>query len=382
MNAFHNRIGLFLILFLPTSAVSQARLAVYERFSREDKALLSDEQAGNSHNSSIHGPVLGFVFDSMKGGLRPIWGIAGASTLGEVMRLGRKLSLARVSPWHDYALAVDSNSGELVILYLNSKLDRVPVRVLTGTRGAAKQIVLSSTGASAVFLHENSRTLHLVTGLPQAPLLAKELDISSLPPSLTSIAVSDDGEVVLLGTLEGDRGAVFSTNKRGQFRVVSYLEKASAITFIGNSRDALIADSQADQIFLVHDVTGAATAIPLAGEAEGISSPVAIGVSDDNQRAFIANSKTGTVTVLDLTNGESFALSCNCMPSRIDRLKGDSIFVLTEVSEKPLQLLEGKATEPRILFVPPVQGGSQPSIPLILRDRGQPRRLRVRGIGE
>src|SRR5436190_14394980 len=69
-------------------------------------SLLIGVGTAASQTHSIHAPQLGLVFDEAAGALRPIWGIAGSSTLGDPLPLGVTLKGAVVSPSQDYALAL------------------------------------------------------------------------------------------------------------------------------------------------------------------------------------------------------------------------------------------------------------------------------------
>jgi len=103
---------------------------------------------------------------------------------------------------------------------------------------------------------------------------------------------------------------------------------------------------------LVRDVLGAAQRIRIASREDGIHDPVAVGFSKDQRRIFVANAGSRSVASLSL-EGEPAALTfCDCTPTALGKLDGDGVFRLTELSEKPLLMLEATATETRVLFVP------------------------------
>ena len=300
--------------------------------------------------NSMRGPIQGWVFDHIHGGLRPVLGFPGASTLGGVLEVGISISQAWISPQRNCVLAEIKDSKEIALL----DLSRDPLEV--SSVGVAKpgpdQVVFSPTGASVVFHHRATHSIQLITGLPSAPSLVAEIDISSLSESLSAMAVSDDAGAVLLGVFEGEAGAVYVANERQEVGPVSVIGQASAISFLSNTRDALITDRRNHELLLIRDVTGMAERLTLAAERDGILGPVAVQVSDDNKRIFIANSDSSTVTVLQLDGGVIKQVPCGKAPSGLYRLGGPSVFRLTEFSEEPLLLLDGGAEEPRALFVP------------------------------
>src|SRR5262245_37748300 len=63
---------------------------------------------------SLGGPMLGLVFDESKHGLRPLFGIPGASHLGNVWVIGREILRAWISPFQDFALAESKSDGSIV----------------------------------------------------------------------------------------------------------------------------------------------------------------------------------------------------------------------------------------------------------------------------
>src|SRR5262245_20737090 len=189
---------------------------------------------------------------------------------------------------------------------------------------APDQLAFSPTGVSVVFHYRATRSIQLITGLPSAPALVVEIDISSLSESLSAMAVSDDAGAVLLGVFEGEAGTVYAVNKRKEVGPVSVIGQASAISFLTDTRDALITDRRNHELLLIRDVTGMAERLVLAGERDGILGPVAVQVSDDNKRILIANSESSTVTVLQLDDGAVKQVPCGKAPSALYRLGGPS----------------------------------------------------------
>lgn len=325
--------------------------------------------------SSVSGPILGMVFDNARSGLRPILGIPGAATLGEVLVLGRAISRAWVSPRQDFALVESKDNGALVVV----SFDRgsILIRPLRGISLLADQISLSPTGVVAAIFQRDGRNVQIVTGLPNTPWASSLVNVPALPGGLTAMAVSDDAEAVLLGVSDGRSGAVVLLTRAGQSHVINLVGHATAISFLRNSHDALIADRRNNAILLMRDVTGAAATTSLAGEREGITHPVAVEASDDNRMVFVANAGSRTLLTLDLDSGKVARLGCNCNPTGLYRLRGNSVFRLTDLSDTPLQLLDGGALEPRILFVPALKSGIGSLRIPVLPERDPSRPLRT-----
>ena len=101
------------------------------------------------------------------------------------------------------------------------------------------------------------------------------------------------------------------------------------------------------------NVDGPANRVPLASFGEGFDLISSVAASDDGQRVFISSKSSGTVTIVDLATGLSSALPCNCQTSGLFRLKGNSVFRLSDLSDRPVALLDASSPAPRVIVIPP-----------------------------
>ncbi len=311
---------------------------------------------------TISGPVLGYVWDQASG-LRPILGIPGASSLGSPVETSVALLTAEISPRQDYALAVTESKR---LLLLDLRTAPVVERPLEIVPAAPDRIILSPTGAAAALYYRERRAIQVLTGLPgDAILVSGEMDLTSLPGLLTAIAVSDPDPAVLVAA-PGGLYALDTGNPAP--RLIASAENITALAFIENSRDLLLADSRRNEVVLLRDATGAAERVLLAGERDGVSRPVAV-VADGRRRVIAASVRTALL--LDLDGSPPVSLACNCSISGLHRLKGESAFRLNAPSDETLFLLDAATAEPRIFFVPSESGG--PEAPGIAAPRGRAR---------
>jgi len=302
--------------------------------------------------SQIRGPQLGFVFDKEEGVLRPILGIPGASRLGDALDLGLGLALAEVSPKQDYALGVThGEDGKVVLISLRESDHPGSALTLESAGTGASRITLSNEGKSAALLFPEKHSLKILSGLPDSPVLAEEVDLrlTGLPEA---VALDDDGKIVLLAVPEnqGSRLSVYA-HETG-LQSLGIFGRISALKLSADRR-ALIADRENHEVSLIHEVLGGAQRVVLAAKQDGIHDPVAVAFSNQENRVFVANAGSGTIASLSLDGGLSAVTSCDCIPKTLERLEGDGVFRLTELSEKPLLMFEASATENRVLFVPP-----------------------------
>ena len=294
---------------------------------------------------SVAGPVLGYVLDRTAGALRPIRGIPGAATMGDPIELDASLADVSISPEQDYALAADSNGGDLVLIDLTGG---AVARRFAGAFVRPQRVAISPGGGTAALVDLDERRVQILSGLPNAPSATRDL---SLDPGLTDIealAVSDDGTSLLVAT----RGAVYVAREQGFERLIE-ARVPRAISYFRNSHDALIADFEANHVVLVRDITGAAETSTLASQRNGIVRPVAVQPSADGRRVFVANSRTARISVIDLETGDVTHLACSAVPAGLFPLRGGSVFRLNELAGTPLFVLDGGAERARIVFVPP-----------------------------
>lgn len=309
-------------------------------------ALLIAPAAVQPASNSIEGPRLGFVFDHATKSVRPILGIPGAATMGQALESGLDLRKIAISAMQDYVLATEGEHNQVVVL-ATAHTPLVPVAVPGADRGP-DQLSISAGGKAAALYYKGRNHIELISGLPGAPRISATLYLSAgqVPSAL---AVSDDGQTLLVGV--GD--SVYWVSPSGEVPILKGLHKIVSIALASN-HTALVADGVANQIHRVQNVTTAVEADVVAGPKQGIAAPIAVAMSHDGKRAFVANGKSGTVAILDLqAKTELGQLSCQCTPTGLDRLAGMDVFRLTEPSNQPMWVLEAAPHQSRIVFVPP-----------------------------
>jgi hypothetical protein len=308
--------------------------------------LISPAAVQPASNSSIEGPRLGFVFDHAIKSVRPILGIPGAATLGKPLETGLDLRKIAISPMQDYVLATEGEHNQVVVLATN-RTPLVAVAVQGADRGP-DQLSISAGGTAAALYYKGGNHVLVISGLPGAPKISARLYLSA-GQAPSALAVSDDGQTLLAGVAD----SVYWVSPSGEVPVLRGLHKIVSIALAAN-HTALVADGVANEIHRVQNVTTAVEADVVAGAKQGIAAPIAVAMSHDGKRGFVANSKSGTIAIFDLqAKTELSQLSCQCTPTGLDRLAGADVFRLTEPLNGPMWVLDGTAHQSRIVFVPP-----------------------------
>jgi len=144
----------------------------------------------------------------------------------------------------------------------------------------------------------------------------------------------------------------------------------------GWGEDTIVADRQANEVLLTSDVLGAIKKTVLVGQSEGLLGPIAVESSEDNQRVFIADSGSNSIYSLELAGGTVTHFSSRRPLAGLFRLRGKSIFRVTELTGQPILLFDGGA-ELRAFFVPVEQAKFASGGESVLPVRGQSRPIRV-----
>jgi hypothetical protein len=281
-------------------------------------------------NGSIDAPVLGMVFDADASAVRLLAGIPGAATLGGPLASG--IATAAVAAHRGFAVAVQRGGAAVVV----SAAGASP---LPGARSGATQVIVSPSGTGAALYFPGGR-LETFTGLPDAAHFHRAAQLDETP---AAIALSDDGEV-LLSLVRGRRGDTVYAHRDSGPQVFFQARRVAALSFLPGRQDALIAD--AASVRIIRPDLGQQ---PAGADPDG--DVAAVAASPDGRSVFIA-SRSGRVTIHDLSNGTSASVTCACEPRTLAPLRGAAVFRLNDAGGGgPLWVLDATGAEPRISFV-------------------------------
>ena len=315
----------------------------------------------------VTGPVAGFVFDRSSG-IRPVLGVPGAATVGHPVPRTSGLGAVVFSPNGDYALALTSRGGQVVLLRdLSASAAAASLPVSPG----ATRVAVSPSGDRAVLYHPEAQSVSVLTGLPDAPAVSWSASVPYLPGGLAALAVSDGGTAALI-VAAGAESPVWLLTPAAGARFVAYASSSPSLAFLPRRADAVIGDGGTSVVVLVRDPLGQAETTQIGGPSEGLSRPVAVEVTADGSRVLVADAALAAVISLSLAGEPALTLPCNCEVTTLERLWGGNAFRLSEPGKRPLWLLDTAGASPRIVFVP------DPS-PEPRRDASRP--LPVRGGG-
>jgi WD40 repeat protein len=298
-------------------------------------------------DASISGPILGFTVDRDATAIAPIFGVLGASVLGEPLDFGIDFRSAIISPEQNYALAVRNDNGATVILKPSGtqSILELPVSV-----AGASRIAISPKGLAAAFFNGSSASLRTVRGLPDLPEIVHEFDASIFRGELTTMAVSDDGAITLASFVdENGQTATWVITSSGSLWQAP-AGRPSSLAFLPHRYDVIVGDADAQEVFLLLDLNTTGNRVPLISLNGAAGSPVHVAVSQDGS-LFAVASDAQKLTIVDAATHTSTVLDCSCVPNALRRLSGNGVFLLDGLPSDLLHVLEA-STDPRVVVIP------------------------------
>jgi hypothetical protein len=293
------------------------------------------------------GPVLGYLWDAVAGGLRPISGLPGAAREGAALYNDGTFSAATACSQKSYAL-LTAKTGTVSFTTLPSG---EPAQI-AAKLSAKQQIVLSPSCSSALLYAPDTSTATLILSLPSAPQ-AKSIALPA-QGTLLGAAVADSGSI-LIASAQADGSAVIQSIVSGTTSPASIgvLSRYGGMSFLPQTDQALFADAARNTLLLASQITGNIALAQIAGPADGISQPVAVASSADGRTAVVAGS---AIVRIDLSGQTaSLKIACQCSPSELAPLSGNLIFRLNEPGSGTVWTFDGDSPASRIVFLPTEQ---------------------------
>ena len=303
-----------------------------------------------AQSASVGGPILGFLADEHGASIRPVLGVLGASVLGERLELPSGIIRATISPKQDYALAVQREDGQAVIVNLDiGSPTIVPLAMWALTNATLVQT--SPLGTAAALYAADSKRLQIFSGLPGVPSVAFEFNASILPGDIVGIAISDDAQLGLVSIGNSENGSLWAVNASGAWLLNA--SGRSLMRFLAHRHDAVVVEDALQEVSLLQDIDGSPSRLPLFVFTERQQPFSGVAMSDDGRTTFVTQYGSENITILDLETGSSAVLACGCKPKGLFPLKDASAFRLNGLSGGPISVLDVSSQNARIVVIPP-----------------------------
>jgi hypothetical protein len=302
-----------------------------------------------AQSASLGGPILGFVGDEKDASIRPVLGILGASVLGDRLELPSGIARATIAPKQDYALAVQKEDGQAVIVNLD--IGSPTIVPLPSALPNATLVQTSPMGTAAALYAADSKRVQIFSGLPGAPSVAFEFDASILPGDIVGIAVSDDAQLGIVSIGKSENNGLWAVNTSGAWLLTA--SGRSVMTFLPQRHDAVVVEDALQEVSVLHDIDGSPSRLPLFMFTEEQRSFSGVAISGDGRTALVTQHGSENITILDLATGSPAVLACGCKPRGLFPLKDASAFRLNGLSGGPISVLDVSSQDARIVLIPP-----------------------------
>lgn len=296
-------------------------------------------------SATLSGPSLGFVWSDGDATLRPLQGILGNATIGDPLDLG--VPFTRVDAL-DGRHFLGSAVGNPALLYINMESGQSP-RSIPEAPANPSLAAGSRRGSAAALYYAGQKVVLIIADMPSAVRVVASVNLSFHEESPSHLAVSDDGALLVYVLPGPDRDAIYAWTAETGSRLLTTAASVSAVTLAPNG-DAIVADSEANEVFAIVDTRNAAARHFLADAESGVSTPAGLAVAD-NGRIYIGNAKTDTVLILDSSGVVATTQPCGCELSGLYPL-GPAVYRLSARSGETVYLLEAAQSRDRVVFVP------------------------------
>jgi len=305
----------------------------------------------------VRAPLLGYVRDGT-GSFRRIAGIPGAASLSAPVALGISAARLVFAQEQDSAYGVTAQEGRPFRVVLSSATPQ-PELFDAAPPGATEVVAGPGGTAAAFFYPEGPRVLVVSDAVAPSPTFRWQ----DLPPDAdgSRIAINDEGSTLLFA--EAGR-SLFAVEGGAPPRLIPGIENTSAVTFLRNSTDIVVADSVLQSVFLLRDA-GQATAETLLREADGLRNIAALVPSPDNRYVFAAGlaveSGGREVAAINIQDRSLFLTNCGCNAGVLLPLRQPGIYLLdgSLVPGRPLWAYENHGGRPELFFVPGLTTGGE-----------------------
>jgi hypothetical protein len=302
-----------------------------------------------AEDSRFNRPGIGFVFDADLRQIRPLSGTPGAALVIAGVQLDFTLDRALVSSARSFAVAATSDSDKLkVIRFAESEpvVTSIPDSVGTFDLGA-----FSRTGRAAVIYQSGCRCVQIISGLPDAPQVARTVKLND-ESVLQALAVTDDAGKFAIATRLGDNAevAVYSPDTRS----VNLLS-ADALSFSPDGTSLALVDSSGKTVSVLQD----GNLVQVATELNGISSPAALAYLDANR--IVLADRESRVHLIAIDTGRVTSVDCPCKPSAVEPTSVENTFRISDIAAGALWIVQVTDESVRAMFIPVDRGDSRQS---------------------
>ncbi len=284
----------------------------------------------------LTGPTSGFLFDAPSRAIRVVMGVPGAAYLGAAV--AGDLDNGSVSPSGRLAVAISSGGARLLdVTDLSSTSLGAGCDGDTAWNADSSAVALGCADGVRLYRISSARA-------------AERVGLAEFRGAKT-VAVEASGRAVLAAGADG----IYRIDSESA-RLLTPIENAASLALSGATLYAV--DRAGKQVIAIDNLSTSASIRIAVGAGQGIEDPVAVGVSADGTRLYVAEGQSKTLRVFNPATAEQLSrLDLDFSPGRVDSL-GNSLFLLSARRETTdtVQVLD--ARQLAVYFIPAQDLGS------------------------
>lgn len=296
--------------------------------------------------SSLIGPVEGFVFDAPSRSLRAVVGLVGSSSFGPI--LVRGVDYASVAPRKDYAIAV---KGDQVMFVSGLGSGSPTTSTFPSTVRLPEGVVWSGDGSRAILYSLSDNWIQEVTGLPGEAAPRSSVEVTPFGGSLSVVAADHSGHVIAIG-MRGDSGGLYVMNAGHGFAKILSIAEPLALAFSDDGLTLYALDGATTQVSEVSLADSTSRSFSL----DGLTDPIAVAVARDSanrQLIYVAGRQDRVLRTYDGSSNLLLAtVPLGFQPSTI-AVFGNNSYILGPRASATDPLWSFRAAPaPAVYFVP------------------------------
>jgi hypothetical protein len=297
---------------------------------------ITPPNAAGPATNQVGTAILGFTAGPAPLQLSAILGVFGAARISQPVAVPETVTRLYLSARQHYALVEQNSAGPLAIwnldetVLLDHKVSGDGLVAIAGALPHPDLVAFSPRGESVALYASASRQLQVVAGMPNKAFIKKTQPLES-PATITMIAVSDDANVVVTKDSVGDlQVSTGDTNWRPVYGAYSPL----AWSFIPNSHDLIISDSQENAVFLIEQADSKNARVVLAENCL----PDQLAVTSAGEILAALDSKRSILWTIDLKSlGSNVTTSAQNLNS-LTMLRNGNTFIASSRTAGPTLL--------------------------------------------
>jgi hypothetical protein len=292
--------------------------------------------------ATIGGPVAGYVAESPGPVLRAIFGVPGSFRFSDPLPLPDGVTRVHVAPGQDFALVELAGDGVAVLSLSGSAVER-----MTAVEGAVTPswVSFSPQAGSAILFSATGSRLQILSGLPDTPRIAMDLDTTALADPPRSAVVSDDGKTVLIAS----QRAVYLAPRSGSPQLLMTATEIVSLALFRNGTDAAVWDGITGSVYLLRNVSTAPVVRVLAS---GSKDPGKLYPSWDGTTIFMVRPGAKAVSSIDLASGDIQSFDSAVPALTLDPLRNHDTFLISAAHHGPGWIFCLDGSTGRVVFVP------------------------------